>query len=571
MVLESLPPYTPVPEGTRTDASGYSGKSHPDVHNVDREYIRATVAKLGLGPANPFDGAYLAGTGDDGESTWLRFPFIDPTNPIYAGGVQADGSTDDDDAWHAAMDAADDAGGGTILVPVGTSLSGPLTARTNVTLYGMGIPTYGDTADVSQSTIKLKAGSNDSLITVPHGVRGFTVERVALDGNKANNSGTCHGVEIEDSLTGRNGQIMVVRCWIHDFTGTGVYSGAGNLATTVEHNWIWFNDLDGVYVGDADCRVRNNSIGVCGRYGVNVYSGPTTIEGGNIFKCLRAINVETRQAGWPQHVVIADVWMDRNQREAIYLGPNVRNTKIVHCQFNGNSYGTTGAASDPEYQQYAHIKVDATSATNSVVDSTFYSQVDGDGLSHVKYDIQVGSAGPITVSANSHLGHYATALTDDATKLYAPVDPWAGMYGPSGAFYAPNTWIPSISFTTQGDFSPTYSVRVGYYTRVGRLVTCHFRIRTSSFTHTTASGNLYIGGGFPAMANIANLDPAGAVAVSGWTKAGYTQVGLEVNHAAGVCYLRASGSGQAIATLTAADMPSGGTVEIAGSFSYIAA
>lgn len=57
-----------------------------------------------------------------------------------------------------------------------------------------------------------------------------------------------------------------------------------------------------------------------------------------------------------------------------------------------------------------------------------------------------------------------------------------------------NTWTPVVTFATAGDVSVAYSTRIGTYVKIGRKVFIELVIVTSTFTHTTASGNLRITG-----------------------------------------------------------------------------
>src|SRR5438045_523816 len=56
------------------------------------------------------------------------------------------------------------------------------------------------------------------------------------------------------------------------------------------------------------------------------------------------------------------------------------------------------------------------------------------------------------------------------------------------------TFDPEVSFSTPGNLSVAYSNRSGNYRKVGSLVTITFAFVTSTFTHTTAVGDLVIKG-----------------------------------------------------------------------------
>lgn len=129
--------------------------------------------------------------------------------------------------------------------------------------------------------------------------------------------------------------------------------------------------------------------------------------------------------------------------------------------------------------------------------------------------------------------------------------------------YQQFTWTPVLTFATPGDLSVTYTDQRGIYVRLGRLLFVYFDIVTSGFTHTTASGNLNITG-LPLTNGLAYSMRGGPVAFQGITKANYTQFGATIASGASTMTVNASGSGQPTASVTAADMPTGGTVALRG-------
>lgn len=129
--------------------------------------------------------------------------------------------------------------------------------------------------------------------------------------------------------------------------------------------------------------------------------------------------------------------------------------------------------------------------------------------------------------------------------------------------YEEGTWTPVLTFATPGDLSVTYSEQSGFYTKIGWSVVLEMRVTTSSFTHSTASGNLTITGS-PFTTTIA---AGGACAWQGITKAGYTDA-VFVRLTSGSIICQQSGDGLSISTVSAVNMPSGGTVSFRGGLNY---
>lgn len=134
--------------------------------------------------------------------------------------------------------------------------------------------------------------------------------------------------------------------------------------------------------------------------------------------------------------------------------------------------------------------------------------------------------------------------------------------------YEEGTWTPVLTFATPGDLSVVYANQTGQYTKIGRSVLLQFTVITSTFTHTTASGNLlFTGAPFAAI----NVRGYGGQEWRGITKAGYTDLAARINVSASQLDFIASASGSAQSNVVAADTPSGGTIDIRGFVSHIAA
>jgi hypothetical protein len=130
------------------------------------------------------------------------------------------------------------------------------------------------------------------------------------------------------------------------------------------------------------------------------------------------------------------------------------------------------------------------------------------------------------------------------------------------------SWIPSITFATPGDLAISYTAQAGFALVQGRLVILTFRCITSSFTFSTASGQLNIKGVPIPAANILNQYFEGNIYFGGITKSNYTQITLRISPGNVTMELVASGSGQNATAITAADTPTGGLLNLVGSIFY---
>lgn len=137
--------------------------------------------------------------------------------------------------------------------------------------------------------------------------------------------------------------------------------------------------------------------------------------------------------------------------------------------------------------------------------------------------------------------------------------------------YEEGTWTPVLTFQTPGDLARAYTYQIGTFTKVGRMVKLTFRVETSSFTHTTASGDLRITGLPYAVRTLADLRFGGTTRWSGITKAGYTQVNTTADSGNSYLTFQASGSGVGVSSVSSGNVPTGGTVVLEGEITYEAA
>lgn len=131
-------------------------------------------------------------------------------------------------------------------------------------------------------------------------------------------------------------------------------------------------------------------------------------------------------------------------------------------------------------------------------------------------------------------------------------------------------WTPVLTFATAGNLSVTYSTQWGELLRLPNNVgVANFRIVTSAFTHTTASGNLQVTGlTVTSASDNTSAVWDGPAVWSGVTKANYTNVVASLAQGSSTILFSASGSGQAATNLTASDLPTGGSVVLRGSIIF---
>lgn len=129
-------------------------------------------------------------------------------------------------------------------------------------------------------------------------------------------------------------------------------------------------------------------------------------------------------------------------------------------------------------------------------------------------------------------------------------------------YYEEGGWTPTLTFNTAGNLNVVYTIRTGKYIRIGSVVFLSCVLRTSTFTHTTASGDCQVTG-FPfttsAVSNTATTFP---LSFGGITKAIYTNFTIEAAQNSTKGIVLAGGSGQSRTTVSALDMPTGGQVDL---------
>lgn len=197
------------------------------------------------------------------EGTEIAFQRVyDVRSPAY--GALGDGSTNDTTAIQAALTAAGVAGG-TVLVPTGTYMVTTLTVPSNVTLRGLG----------ASSVIKQIASTTGHAVVVS-GKSHVTIENLAVDGNKAAQAASNHGVSVSASSE----WVTVRGCYVHDCKATGIYGSASShllfTGNTVENT-----DLCGIEIETACSQsvISHNRVDTTGEANIGFQGTGIVIEG----------------------------------------------------------------------------------------------------------------------------------------------------------------------------------------------------------------------------------------------------------------------------------------------------
>jgi len=267
---------------------------------------------------------------------------------------------------------------------------------------------------------------------------------------------------------------------------------------------------------------------------------------------------------------------------------------ITHDKVLTGSDGTNPNRAQPSDWNADHVLPDPLDLTgdlnvDTIDESTTDAGVTIDGTL-IKDDTITGStANHTTLKSGSGKNVYLTAqgsyaVIDASTGILMSVGTWpdtdsAYALGKAGNFwsnvytdainfgdedldtYDEGEWSPSLSFATPGDQSIAYSTQLGYYTRIGNLVHVVGRLQTSTFTHSTASGNLQITGlPFTVSSTGAVLKFTGTAAMQTFTLSNSGMLTFSLTGGQTYGTLTSTRSAAGITTLTTAHVATGATV-----------
>lgn len=167
---------------------------------------------------------------------------------------------------------------------------------------------------------------------------------------------------------------------------------------------------------------------------------------------------------------------DEAQIRAINTGTATINQRVdITMRFQDGTYNGTGGI--------GMVRESSTARSGTL---TFYPiNSSGDALAAMR----LSSAGDATVTT----GNLVIGTSGKGIDFSITSHP-AGMTSELLSDYEEGTFTPTLSYTTPGTLSVSYSQQTGYYTKIGRVVNFSIDLRLSAFSKGTASGDLLING-----------------------------------------------------------------------------
>ncbi len=169
----------------------------------------------------------------------------------------------------------------------------------------------------------------------------------------------------------------------------------------------------------------------------------------------------------------------------------------------------------------------------------------------------------------SFVGSISPSLTTPALGVAAATSVNFGV-DPLSAFTSLTAWTPTATFAVPGDLSVSYSVRGGFYSRIGNIVFANFSM-TFTPTFTTASGSFSLTG-LPITSNSStdNASQGSFFANAVVFTATYTSFNCEVGAGSSAIFFRLSKTAAASILLSTTGFVSGAAVTIRGAVLYLA-
>lgn len=228
----SLDTFT-TPAGNTT--LGGSAPTHTSLHTNEGDAIEALQAKVGV------DNSVVT------TSHEYRIVTLEGDNPRFINvktyDAAGDGSTDDTTAIQNALDAAADAGGGTVYIPPGTYMTSQLTVGNKVRVTGAG----------GNTTLKAKFGTTGSVIAIDNSATRVVLDHFAID---VDSVADVDGILMDNTGVAQDSLHRLTYLWIFNAGRDGIHLGPAIVETIVSNCYVLGSGRNGYHteVGATDNR-----------------------------------------------------------------------------------------------------------------------------------------------------------------------------------------------------------------------------------------------------------------------------------------------------------------------------
>lgn len=428
---------------------------------------------------------------------------FDPPPPLVA--ITGDNSLADDARLQALINASAKR---PLSFRAGSYTFGPLTAVEGLTMYG---PSAGNGGLALAVEIALRAGSNADLLTIPSTVKVVQLFDLALEGNKASQTGTSSGVKVVENLAGDNVSLRIERCSIRHFLTDGVTVGRGRRLCHIVNSEMAVNGRDGVRFYASDGKVMYSEIGGNSGDGIGFYSAGCRAIGCDIYVNNSGVRFDTATDGnFAVHNLVALCHIDQNLAQGVFAA--APQSRIVGNVFMANGVGAGSC----------HVNV-SDFPNISIIGNHFGNRPDDTQQS--EYDIKLQTNARAVVSGNTTTGTGAlTAASNSIAHSNAPERLTGYNDSPDNPGYDSIGWGIPFTFNPTTTTSPSASQnanRAHYYRVQGGGKISKLAVQVG-----TASGNICLA---VCRGSVGRNPPTSRTATTGSVPcpaAGYAEVAL---------------------------------------------
>jgi hypothetical protein len=275
------------------------------------------------------------------------------------------------------------------------------------------------------TTLRLIAGSNTHLLTVPTGAPPMVIENVYFNGNKAQQSGTSYCVYMPDDVTDKLKQrsVLMRNVWLAGCKSAGLYAGALRNAGVLDHVTIFGGEkAAAILASNNDWRFLNSDLGSTST-GPALYltgAGSFTSVGTNYFASLIGVRID----GSALDASFIGGSIDTNRQDGVVLiGSKLQSDTAVYTRtFMGVRFNQNGLSANNTYSDFKLV-----GEKGAVIMGAQFIRgtVAGTGGNLPRYHINIDAASSNVQWLGNSIPEsprsYVTAITNDPTKLIGSI------------------------------------------------------------------------------------------------------------------------------------------------------